>query len=103
MNQITVYQTDADGAFLHSVVANELALAPGFFNVPHGAKLTAPPEVPADHVAVALGDDWITTEEHRKETLYVAESGVKYDFNSTIITNATAARYTGGSGRSQLG
>jgi len=95
MNQITVYQTDADGAFLHTTVANELPLTPGLFNVPFGAKLIAPPDAPAGHVAVAVGDGWITQEDHRSESLYLVSTGVPYALKTTIMLDAGAVRYTG--------
>jgi len=95
MNQITVYQTDEDGAFLHSVIANELAQSPGFYNVPFGAKLTAPPDPPTDQVAVAVGDSWFTVEDHRQDTLYVVESSQQYALKTTIMVGSGAVRYTG--------
>jgi len=95
MNQITVYQTDEDGAFLHPAIANELAQSPGFYNVPFGAKLTAPPDAPAGQVAVAVGDNWFIVEDHRQDTLYVVESGQPYALKTTIAVNAVAVRYTG--------
>jgi len=95
MNQITVYQTDEDGAFLHPVVANELAQSPGFYNVPFGAKLAAPPNAPEGHVAVAVGEGWTTVEDHRQDTLYLVESGEPYALKTTIALNGSAVRYTG--------
>jgi len=95
MNQITVYQTDEDGAFLHPVVATELTLAPGTYNVPFGAKLTAPPDAPEGHVAIAVGEDWTTVEDHRKDTLYLVDSGEPYALKTTFALNGVAARYTG--------
>jgi len=95
MNQITVYQTDEDGAFLHPVIATELAMSPGTYNVPFGAKLTAPPEASEGHVAIATGDDWTTVEDHRKDTLYLADSGEPYALKTTLALNGTAVRYTG--------
>jgi len=95
MSQITVYQTDADGAFLHATVANELPLTPGLFNVPFGAKLTAPPDAPAGHVAVAVGSDWITQEDHRSESLYLVSTGAPYALKTTLMLDAGAVRYTG--------
>jgi len=95
MNQITVYQTDEDGAFLHPVVATELALVPGTYNVPFGAKLTAPPQAPEGHVAIAVGDDWITTEDHRQDMLYLVDSGEPYALKTTLALNGAVVRYTG--------
>jgi len=95
MNQITVYQTDADGAFLHPVVATELALSPGTYNVPFGAKLTAPPDAPEGHVAIAVGENWTAVEDHRKNTLYLADSGEPYALKTTLALNGAAVRYTG--------
>jgi len=95
MQQITVYQTDADGAFLHPVTAHELAMSPGVYNVPFGAKLAAPPEAPAGQVAVAAGDLWFTVEDHRQDTLYVVASGQPYAINTTLLIDAAAVRYTG--------
>jgi len=94
-NSITVYQTDEDGAFLHPVLAHELAQSPGAYNVPFGAKLTAPPEVATGEVAVAAGDYWFTVENHREDTLYVVDSGQPYALKTTLIVNAAAVRYTG--------
>jgi len=95
MKSITVYQTDADGAFVHPVTAHELAQSPGIYNVPFGAKLVAPPEVPAGHAAVAVGDDWVALEDHRQDMLYVVASGQPYAFKTTIAVNQAAVRYTG--------
>jgi len=95
MNQITVYQTDANGAFLHPVVATELAMSPGTYNVPFGAKLNPPPEAPEGHVAVAVGDDWAVLEDHRKDTLYLVDSGEPYAFKTTLAVGGAAVRYTG--------
>jgi len=96
MIQITVYQTDADGAFLHTAVANELPLTPGLFNVPFGAKLNPPPDdVPEGKVAVAVLEGWGTLEDHRKDTLYLVETGEPYPLKTTIALNGIAVRYTG--------
>jgi len=95
MNQITVYQTDEDGAFLHPIIANELAQSPGVYNVPFGAKLTAPPDAPEGYVAVAVSEDWTTVEDHRQDTLYLVESGEPYALKTTIALNGSAVRYTG--------
>jgi len=95
MSTITVYQTDADGAFLHPVLAHELARSPGTYNVPFGARLNAPPDVPAGQVAVAVGDDWISIEDHRQDTFYVLQTGAPYDLKATIVVGDSVARYAG--------
>jgi len=96
MNQITVYQTDPDGAFLHPVIATELALSPGTYNIPFGAKLTPPPDdVPEGKVVVAVLEGWGTLEDHRKDTLYLVDTGEPYTLKTTLAINGIAVRYTG--------
>jgi len=95
MKSITVYQTDADGAFLHPVAAAELELSPGTYNVPFGAKLTAPPDAPEGHVAISAGEGWITVEDHRSDTLYLIDSSEPYALKTTLALNGTVVRYTG--------
>jgi len=95
MNTITVYQTDTNGAFLHPMTATELAMSPGTYNVPFGAKLTAPPDAPEGHVALAVGDAWTVIEDHRKDTLYLVDSGEPYALKTTLALNGAAVRYAG--------
>ncbi|VFR81319.1 hypothetical protein RAN3_2556 [plant metagenome] len=93
--QITVYQTDSDGLFLHPVVANELPLQPGTYNVPYGARLTAPPEAPAGQVALAVGESWTLVEDHRDATLYRISDGSEYATGSTVLDAGQVVRYPG--------
>lgn len=93
--QITVYQTDADGLYLHAVTANELAMQPGTYNVPFGARLTAPPEAPAGQVALAVGESWTLVEDHRAATLYRTSDGSEYAIGSTVLDRDQAVRYPG--------
>jgi len=96
MSQITVYQTDEDGAFLHTAVAHELALSPGTYNIPFGAKLNPPPDdVPEGKVAVAVLEGWSTLEDHRKDTLYLVDTGEPYPLKTTLAINGIAVRYNG--------
>jgi len=50
---------------------------------------------PAGHVAVAVGDAWITREDHRSESLYLASTGEPYALKTTIMLDAQPVRYTG--------
>lgn len=92
--QITVYQTDADGLFLHAVTANELALQPGTYNVPYGARLTPPPEAPTGQAALAVGESWMLVEDHRDTKLYRID-GSEYAAGSTVLEGGHAVRYPG--------
>jgi len=94
-NQVTVYQADAHGFYLHPVVANELPLSPGTYNVPYGAQLQPPPEAPIGMVARAVADEWELVEDHRAETLYRTDTGDQYDLGTTLQLGGEAVRYVG--------
>jgi len=96
MSSITVYQTDADSAYIHEAQAQELALDPGVFNVPYGALLTPPPNTSEGQVAVAIsGDNWVVMADHRGETLYRTDNDEEYALGTVINIDGKAARYSG--------
>jgi len=96
MTTITVYQTDADGAYIHEIQAHELPLDPGVFNVPFGASLVAPPETDDDHVPVAVnGNGWTVKADHRRNTLYRIDNDRPYAFGTVIDLNGQPVRYSG--------
>ena len=95
LGQIEVYQTDANGIYTHSDMANELPLSRGTYNVPYGAKLTRPPETPPDKAALAVGESWTILDDHRQDTFYRADTGEKYEFERTIALDGGAVRYIG--------
>ena len=74
----TVYQSDPiSGIYLFTTQANELALAPGLFNIPFGAYEEAPPAVPEGEVAQwnPTSSAWMAVEDHRGETFYLVRTG----------------------------
>jgi len=70
MKTKAVYQTDQRGFFLYESEAHELALAPGYFNIPNGAYELKPPATGAGMVARWLEDGWSLVEDHRSDILY---------------------------------
>jgi len=96
VKSITVYQTDADGAYAHEAQAHELPLEPGVFNVPYGASLVAPPSVADGQVAVAVsGDNWVVMADHRRTTLYRTDNGEPYALGAVINVASQPVRYSG--------
>jgi len=95
MNQIDVYQTDANSIFTFATKANELAQSPGTFNIPYGAKLSAPPARPAGKAALAVGESWILVDDHSATAFYRKDTGDKYEFNTAIIVSGGAVIYSG--------
>jgi len=96
VKSITVYQTDADGAYAHEAQAHELALEPGVFNVPYGASLVPPPSVAEGQVAVAVsGDNWVVMADHRRTTLYRTDNGEPYALGTVVNVNGQPVRYAG--------
>lgn len=91
----TVFQTDLDGLYLYEVVANELAMEPGSFNIPFGAQEVAPPAAPTGQVARWTGSAWALVEDHRATTFYYTESGQAYTFGSTFEFEGIAVSYKG--------
>jgi len=96
VKSITVYQTDADGAYAHEAQAHELPLEPGVFNVPYGALLTPPPETEDGQVAVAIsGDNWTVMTDHRNDTLYRTDNGEPYARGTVVNIDGQPVRYIG--------
>ncbi len=94
----TVYQTDpTSGIYLFPMQANELALAPGIFNIPFGAYEDAPPEVDPGHVAQRdhTGSDWTVVEDHREEVFYLVDSGAQYLLGSVVDVDGQPLGYPG--------
>ena len=106
MESIIVYQADALGFFIYPTTAYELGLQPGDYNVPYGAKRTAPPEAPAGFVARSSGpEEWILVEDHRKDELYyVATPAVgdtlavykPYSMGTLVVVDGQEFIYDGG-------
>ncbi|CAP44781.1 hypothetical protein [Bordetella petrii] len=95
MNTITVYQTDADGLFVHQAVAHEFSLQPGTYNVPFGALLAPPPALSEGEAALAVGESWLVVQDHRAERFYRTDSGQPYEFGVTMEVAGMAVRYPG--------
>ncbi|GAB1835292.1 phage tail protein [Achromobacter xylosoxidans] len=94
----TVYQSDPiSGIYLFTTQANELALAPGLFNIPFGAYEESPPDVPAGEVAQwnPTLSAWIAVEDHRGETLYLVKDGTAYEMGSSVEIDGEPASYPG--------
>ncbi|MPT39777.1 MAG: phage tail protein [Achromobacter sp.] len=94
----TVYQTDpASGIYLFPTQANELALAPGIFNIPFGAYEDAPPEVEPGHVAQRdhTGSGWTVVEDHRGEVFYLVDGGAQYSLGSVVDVDGQPMSYPG--------
>ncbi|MFY1901499.1 phage tail protein [Achromobacter xylosoxidans] len=94
----TVYQTDpATGIYLFPTLANELALAPGVFNIPFGAYEDAPPAAEPGHVAKRdhAGSGWTVVEDHRGDVLYLADHGGQYSLGSTVEIEGLPMSYPG--------
>ncbi|MGE8614040.1 MAG: phage tail protein [Achromobacter veterisilvae] len=93
-----VYQTDpVNRLYLYTTVANELPLAPGFFNIPFGAYEDAPPEAPEGYAAQRneAGTEWGLVEDHRADALYLAASGAPYEVGSAVEIEGVPSSYPG--------
>lgn len=93
--QITVYQTDSTGLFVHAAVAHELPLAPGTYNVPHGALIVPPPLLDVGQAALAVGESWIVVPDHRADTLYRVDTGEPYSVGTAVTVDGQVVRYPG--------
>lgn len=82
MDRKTVYQTDSDGLFMYQTIANELALAPGSYNIPFGAYEDAPPEAQEGKVQRREGAAWVMVDDYRTTPLWVVETGAQYAVGS---------------------
>ncbi|WP_413460234.1 phage tail protein [Herbaspirillum huttiense] len=106
MEAITVYQADSLGFYLYSLLAHELAMQPGSFNVPYGAKLAPPPATEPGYVARSSGpEEWTVVEDHRKEVLFYEKTPAagdapavfaQYEMSSVVEIGGMALRYDGG-------
>ena len=74
----TVYQTDANGVYLFPLIANELALAQGFFNIPYGAYEDEPPPASDGKLVRRSQDAWELAEDHRRASLWLTGTGESY-------------------------
>ncbi|KDD41757.1 hypothetical protein [Bordetella bronchiseptica] len=90
-----VFQTDQDGLYLYETVANELSLAPGFFNVPYGAVEEEPPKPEPGVVARWTGVEWTLVEDYRGVELWIVETGQRYDLRTEVEFDGTAVSYPG--------
>lgn len=95
IKQIPVWQTDKDGIYQYETVANELAAAPGSYNVPYGAKLNPPPAAPVGQVQLAVGDNWVLVADHRADKLFRTDTGEQYAYGTTVDVAGVACRYPG--------
>ena len=96
MKTKAVFQTDRDGLFAYETVANELPLAPGYYNVPYGAREDAPPEAPAGMVARGVdGQPWALVEDYRAANLWVRATGEPYTCRDLIEIDGESASYPG--------
>lgn len=94
----TVYQTDpANGIYLFPTQANELAFAPGLFNIPFGSYEDAPSEAEPGHVAQRdnTGAGWIMVEDHREDVLYQVNGGTQYLPGSIVDIDGHPMSYPG--------
>tara|TARA_A100000171_G_scaffold50555_1_gene62305 strand:- start:1006 stop:1317 length:312 start_codon:yes stop_codon:yes gene_type:complete len=80
---------------MHQAEANELAKAPGTYNIPFGAKLTPPPEAPEGMVALASGETWTLVEDHREEDFYRVDTDEKYELGVAVDVGGSVLRYFG--------
>lgn len=96
MNHIPVYQTDPLGFFLYEDQAHELLQQPGDFNIPYGAVTVAPPAAPEAHIQRLVNGEWVVVEDHRKDVLYVVETGAPYQIGSTVEVDSASVTYDGG-------
>ncbi|MPT39995.1 MAG: phage tail protein [Achromobacter sp.] len=96
MKQKTVYQTDIEGLFAYETLANELALAPGVYNIPYGAYEDAPPPAPAGMVQRrADGQAWSLVEDHRDARLWLVATGAPYSQHEEVEIDGVVSQYPG--------
>ncbi|WFC70742.1 phage tail protein [Achromobacter denitrificans] len=96
MKQKTVYQTDNEGLFAYETLANELALAPGVYNIPYGAYEDAPPPAPAGMVQRrADGQAWSLVEDHRDARLWLVATGAPYSQREEVEIEGVVSQYPG--------
>jgi len=92
--QKTVYQTDVDGLYMYPTVANELDLAPGYYNIPYGAYEDEPPAAPDGMVARRVGDEWELVQDHRRTELWLA-TGALYTIGQETEVDGETVSYPG--------
>lgn len=80
-----VYQTDALGFFMYQTIANELALAPGHFNIPFGAYEEKPLPAPAGMVSRRVAGQWAHVEDHRTDVLYYEQTPGAEDQSAVVL------------------
>ncbi len=95
MKSITVYQADENGHFLYQTTASELYLSPGNFNVPYCAVEVEPPVAAGGMVPKWDGLAWTIVEDHRHETLYVAETGQEYHYGAAVQIGGESVTFHG--------
>lgn len=94
--QKTVFQTDGDGLYAYPTVANELALAPGHFNIPYGAYEDPPPEAPAGMVQRRVGAlPWTLVEDFRTVPLWLVSTGEPYTLRQNVTVDDANVSYPG--------
>lgn len=91
-----VFQGDQHGFYLYEAVANELPLSPGAFNIPYGAYEDKPPLAPDGMVARRDGNGWQVVADHRRDMLYVVETGQQYSIGSPVEVGGQTLMYDGG-------
>lgn len=105
--QKTVWQSDLLGFLLYPVIAYELTLQPGSFNIPFGAVESEPWPAPAGMVNRANDDwaAWVLVEDHRRDALYYVKepaTGEKqavlelYRMGAVIEIDGQTESYDGG-------
>ncbi|EHK65312.1 hypothetical protein [Achromobacter arsenitoxydans] len=95
MKQKAVFQTDSDGLFIYETIANELTLAPGYYNVPFGAFADAPPDPPAGKVQRRVGGEWEMVDDYRTTPLWVVETGAPYVVGAEHVGAGGRVSYPG--------
>jgi hypothetical protein len=93
MESKTVYQTDPKGFYLHpTVIYSELK-----FIVPYLAYEDAPPHTQEGEIARRVNDgrNWQVGEDHRKDTLYLAATGERYEIDHAVVIDGAEAVYDG--------
>lgn len=91
----TVYQTDANGVYLFPLIANELALAQGFFNIPYGAYEDEPPPASDGKLVRRSQDAWELAEDHRRASLWLTGTGESYALAEDVDIEGEKRSYLG--------